>query len=311
MDNWVDVAFFTTWLAASVRLAGPVMLAALGEVFSERAGVLNVGIEGVILLGALGAYLGAAGSGSAWVGLLAAAGVGLVCGLLLSWMYVSARASQVVTGIVFNLLALGLASFVYRQAVAAGFNESVPMLAPAAWQQDLAKLPLVGPALFGQPPLLYATLGLAALASFVLYRTRFGLSVRAVGETPRAADAAGISVVKTRYAGVLISSVAAALAGAYLMVCEVGLFRDGIVSGQGFIALAIVILGHWSPGRVALAALLFGAADALQLSLQLRGWGLPPQALLAAPYVLALLAICGVFGRSTRQPRALMQPFDN
>ena len=308
MDSWIDAAFLTTWLAAAVRLAGPVLLAALGETFAERAGVLNVGIEGVVLWGALAAFLGCAATGSPWVGLVAAAVTGLAAGTLLAWMFVTVQASQVVVGLVFNLLALGVASFVYRAAAQAGLDGAVALLPPLAIP-GLSDLPVLGPVLFGQPPLLYATLVLAALASWALYRTRFGLSLRAVGENPRAAEAAGISVVRMRYAGVLISGVAAGLAGAYLMLCEVGLFRDSIVSGQGFIALAIVILGRWSPGRVVLAALLFGAADALQLSLQLRGWGLPPQLLLALPYVLTLLAISGVFGRATRQPGALLQPY--
>lgn len=310
MDSgWVDAAFVATWLAAAVRLAGPVLLAALGEVFAERAGVLNIGIEGIVLWGSLAAYLGTAATGSPWWGLAAAIAIGLVAGGLLAWMYVTAQASQVVVGIVFNLLALGLASYVYRAAAGAGLPGSVALLQPLAIP-GLSQLPLLGPVLFAQPPLLYATLALAGLASWVLLRTRFGLSLRAVGENPAAAEAAGIGVAAMRYAGVLISGAAAGLAGAYLMLCEVGLFRDSIVSGQGFIALAIVILGRWHPGRVVLAALLFGAADALQLSLQLRGWGLPPQLLLALPYVLTLLAISGVFGRSTRQPAALLQPYE-
>jgi simple sugar transport system permease protein len=309
-SSWIDAAFLTTWLAASVRLAGPVLLAALGEVFAERAGVLNVGIEGTILFGALAAYLGTTATGMPLVGLLAALAAGLLAGSLLGWMYVTARASQVVVGIVFNLLALGTVSFVYRWVTDAGLGGgAVELLAPVQWP-GLSDLPLVGPVLFAQPPLLYATLLLAALASWVLYRTRLGLSLRAVGENPRAAQAAGISVVAMRYTGVLLSGAAAGLAGAYLMLCEVGMFRDNIVSGQGFIALAIVILGRWSPGRVVAAALLFGAADALQLSLQLRGWPIPAQLLLALPYVLTLLAISGVFGRAARQPGALMQPYE-
>lgn len=311
MDSaaWIDAAFLTTWLAGALRLAGPLLLAALGELFAERGGVLNVGIEGTVLWGALAAYLGCAATGSPWAGLAAAAITGLAAAALLAWMYVTVRASQVVVGLVFNLLALGVASYTYRVASKGGFDGSIALLQPVSIS-GLSTLPLVGPVLFGQPPLLYATLLLAALASWTLYRTRFGLALRAVGENPRATEAAGHGVVGLRYAGVLISGLGAGLAGAYLMLCEVGLFRDSIVSGQGFIALAIVILGRWNPGRVVAGALLFGAADALQLSLQLRGWGLPPQLLLALPYVLTLLAISGLFGRATRQPSALMQPYE-
>lgn len=308
-EGWIDAAFIATWLAASVRLAGPVLLAALGELWSERGGVLNLGIEGTLLLGALAAYLGAASTGSPAVGLLAALATGLAVGLLLAWFYVSVQASQVVVGIVFNLLAFGLASLVYRMASDAGLDGTAPMLGPVAIPL-LSDLPLIGPALFAQPILLYGTLLLALLSTPLLFRTRFGLSLRAVGENPRAAEAAGIGVSRMRYAGVLISGAGASLAGAYLMLCDVGLFRDNIVSGQGFIALAVVILGAWKPGRIVFAALLFGAADALQLSLQLRGWGLPPQLLLALPYVLTLVAVSGVLGGRRQQPAALLQPYE-
>lgn len=307
--GWLDAAFLATWLAASVRLAGPVLLAALGELFAERGGVLNLGIEGTLLLGALAAYLGAASTGSPAWGLLAALVTGLATGLLLSWLYVTVQASQVVVGIVFNLLAFGVASLVYRMASDAGLGGTAPMIGPLEIP-GLSTLPLIGPALFGQPLMLYLTLGLALVATPLLFRTRFGLALRAVGENPRAAEAAGIGVARMRYAGVLISGAGAALAGAYLMLCDVGLFRDNIVSGQGFIALAVVILGAWKPGRVVAAALLFGAADALQLSLQLRGWGLPPQVLLALPYVLTLVVVSGVLGGRRRQPAALLQPYE-
>jgi ABC-type uncharacterized transport system permease subunit len=302
--NLLSQAFLVTWLAAGIRLAGPVLLAALGETFAERAGVLNLGIEGTILLGALASYLTSTHTGSPWLSLLTAMMTGVAASLFLAWMYVTVRASQVVVGLVFNVLALGVAATVYRRVLAHTEPAPITMFQPVhlRWLSDL---PLLGPIVFGQTLLLYLTLLLVAVAHVVLYRTRFGLSLRAAGENPRAAEAAGISVPRMRYAGTLISGAAAGLAGAYLVLAQVGLFRDSIVAGQGFIALGVVIFGRWSPWKLALAALVFGACDALQLSLQLLGTRMPPEVLLALPYVVTILAISGIFGGRDARPAAL------
>jgi ABC-type uncharacterized transport system permease subunit len=302
-------AFWVTWLAASVRLAGPVLLAALGETFAERGGVLNLGIEGTILLGALASFLVSLFTGMTWVALLVAMVVGVVSSLFLAWIYVTVQASQVVAGLVFNVLALGIASTVYRRELG---NSAVPegiVMFPSVHIPLLGSLPLIGPVLFGQTVLLYLTLALVAVAQFVLFRTNFGLALRACGENPAAADSAGISVNRVRYAGVLISGATAGMAGAYLVLAQVGLFRESIVSGQGFIALSIVIFGRWNPLKAAGAALIFGACDALQLSLQMFGTRIPSQLLLALPYVVTILAISGLFGSKAVQPAALMSPY--
>lgn len=269
--RWLGSAFLTTWLAASIRLSGPVLLAALGETFAERSGILNVGIEGTILLGALASYLAAYASGSVWLAFLAGAAAGLLSNLLLASMYVTVRASQVVVGIVFNVLALGLASTIYRLALGASTTPQVVAMFGPLRIPVLSGLPVLGPVLFSHTILLYLTFALVPIAHLVLLRTGFGLALRAAGENPKAADNAGISVARMRYIGTLISGTAAGMSGAYIMLAEVGLFRETIVSGQGFIALAVVILGRWSPWKAALAAVAFGAADALQLSLQLFG----------------------------------------
>lgn len=288
-------AFFLTWFAASVRLSGPVLLAALGETFAECSGVLNVGIEGTILLGALASFLTDYVTGMVWVSLLAALVTGVVFNLLLAWMYVTVRASQVVVGLVFNVMALGIAATVYRR-----------VLGESASPQSVAMFP---PVLLGQTILLYGTLLLVVVAQLILFCTRFGLALRAAGENPSAADAAGISVERMRYIGVLIGGATAGMAGAYLVLAQIGLFRDSIVLGQGFIALGIVIFGRWSPWKAALAALVFGACDALQLSLQLGGGNIPPQLLAALPYIVTILAISGLFGGKAIQPAALMVPY--
>ncbi len=306
-------AFLLTWIAASIRLAGPVLLAALGETFSELSGVLNVGIEGTILLGALTSFLASLYFGSPWLSLLIAMCVGIVASLFMAWFYVTVGASQVVVGLTFNILAIGIASTVYRRSLihtvagAAG-PVSIPMF-QAVHLRWLSDLPVVGPILFGQTVPLYLTLALVAGAQIILFRTPFGLSLRASGENPRAADAAGVSVARMRYIGTLISGATAGLAGGYLILAQIGLYRDSIVAGQGFIALGIVIFGRWVPWKAALAALVFGACDALQLSLQVVNVNLPPQLLQALPYVITILAISGVFGGKAIAPTALMVPY--
>jgi ABC-type uncharacterized transport system permease subunit len=303
----LDSAFFITWLSAAVRLAGPVLLAALGEIFAERSGVLNVGIEGVILLGALGGYLMTVHSGSTLAGFVASGAVGAGLGLVLAFLYVGARASQIVVGIVFNILAGGVATYLYTLALGHSTSPSIAMLEPVALPY-LSDLPAIGPILFRQPGPLYLTILLVGVAQLALFHSNFGLSLRSVGENPRAAHAAGLDVVRLRTIGVLLSCTGAGLAGGYLVSAEIGLFRDNIVSGQGFIALAIVIFGRWSPVKAMLAAFIFGAADALQLSLQLFENKLPPQLLLALPYLLTILAMSGVVGK-TAQPAALTIPY--
>ena len=270
----LSAAFLVTWLSAGVRLAGPVLLAALGETFAEQSGVLNIGIEGTILLGALASFLGSYYTGSIWLSLLIAIGAGIVANLFLAWMYVTVRASQVVAGLVFNILALGLASTIYRKALQySAVPESIPMFQPLH-VKNLSDIPLIGPVLFGQTILFYLTILLVVVAQFVLFRTNFGLALRAAGENPAAADSAGVSVTRMRYAGTLISGAAAGMAGGYLVLAQIGVFRESVVSGQGFIALAIVIFGRWNPVKAAGAALVFGACDALQLSLQVSS---PPR----------------------------------
>ncbi|HEY0275839.1 MAG TPA: ABC transporter permease [Paenirhodobacter sp.] len=302
------MAFLTGWGAATVRLAGPLLMAALGELYAERAGVLNIGLEGTMLLGAFAAWFTAWMSGSVWLGMTAGIAAGLMAGGVLAFLYVSARASQVVAGILFNMFALGLASYLYRIALdGADGAQTVPMFADLP-VPVLSAIPLLGPVLFHHSLPLYLTVVLVAVAAMVLYRTGFGLNLRAVGENPRAADTAGINVSLYRYVGVLIAGGMGGLAGGYLVLAQVGQFRETIVSGQGFIALAIVIFGRWDPLRAAGAALVFGAADALQLSLQMFGTGVPPQVLLALPYVLTILAMSGITGRA-HQPEAFMQPY--
>lgn len=309
MDSIFDIGFITTWLAAAMRLTGPLLLASLGELYSERSGVLNVGIEGTILLGALAAYLGSIWTGSPWIGVLFAIVIGILVNVFLAWMYVIVKASQVVVGIIFNVLALGFAAYSFR-ALMGDVPQiiSAPML-PEVSIPYLRDIPIIGRMFFEQSVMLYITFVLALIAGFVLYQTRFGLNMRAVGENPKAAASAGTDVVRMRIIGVLISGFGAGLAGAYFVLVQIGVFRETIVQGRGFIALGIVILARWNPYFAIAAAFGFAAMDALPLSLQLLDLNIPPQLLVALPYLLTILAVSGLLGRS-RNPEALMVPYD-
>ncbi len=308
IEEIFTLSFVVAWLAGAVRLAGPLLLAAVGEIYAERSGVLNVGIEGTILLGALAAYLATYVCGDPWPGVLAALGAGLIANLFLAWMYVTVMASQVVVGIIFNLFAMGLASYVYRATMGSGSMTAGIAMLPNVSIPVLSDIPVLGPVLFSQSAMLYLTLAIVLAGGWLLFRTRFGLNLRAVGENPKAAAAAGIRVRRIRYIGTMASGAGAGMAGAFMVLSQIGIFRDNIVQGHGFIALAIVILGRWNPVLAIFAAFGFGAADALPLSLQMLDLDVPPQLLLALPYLMTIVVISGLLGRVS-QPAALMVPF--
>ena len=263
----------TSLLTIGVSLAVPLLLAALGELIVEKAGVINVGIEGMMLAGALAGFAGSHAAHSPWLGALAALAAGIVLALLFSALSIGIGADQVVVGTAINILALGLTGVFFRAlfggsgALAAPF---VPLPLPG-----LSRLPLIGPALFEQNALGYLAWALVPLCAFFLRRTRPGLRLRAVGEYPAAADGAGVRVPIVRTLAVLWGGGLAGLAGAYLSIGYTNGFTENMSAGRGFIALAVVILGRWTPGGVALAALLFGLADALHyqiLSAGRPGW---------------------------------------
>jgi len=308
LQDALSVAFVTTWLAAGVRLAMPVLLAALGEIFNERAGILNVGIEGIMLIGSLAGFLGSYHTGSPWLGALSGAVAGLLVGLLLAWIFVTIQVDQVVVGITFNILALGLTSLIYRMAfgvttVPASAKMFVTLNIPF-----LSEIPILGSVLFRHHAMVYVTLLLVFVSGFVIFKTKLGLKIRAVGEHPRAADTAGISVTRIRYLCVTMASTAAGLAGAVLVLGQIGVFRDNITAGRGFIALAIVIFGQWNPYIALAAAVSFGTADALAMSLQLFETPIPPQFLLMLPYLLTALVMSGLIAKAVA-PAALLQPY--
>ena len=296
------------FLEATVRTATPLALAALGELVVERSGVINIGLEGVIIAGAFAGLVaaGAAGGdgGGVAAGLAAAAAAGVVVAALFGAFAVGLRADQIITGTAVTLFALGLTGALYRGLYGAtGASLTVPTAGPLALP-GLAQIPLVGRALFAQPLVTYTLYGAVPLLWWWMYRTHAGLGLRAVGESPDAAAAAGLSPARTRMLALLVGGALGGLCGGTLVLVQVGTFAEGMSAGRGFVAIDVVALGRWHPLGVAAAALLFGAASALQFLFQAMGWGLPYQLFLALPYVLTLLALAGAGSRSARRAAA-------
>lgn len=287
----------TSFLAAAVRVATPLLLAALGETVTERAGVINLGIEGAMLCGALAAALGAS-AGGPWVGCGAAMLAGVALSALFALIAVQAGAEQIITGTALTLGSVGLTGAIYRQAYGpGGVGLSLPTL-PNVPIPGLSRIPAIGPALFAQSALTYAAYVAVPLLWWLLFRTAWGLRLRAAGESAENARAAGVQVGQVRAAGVVIGGGFAGLAGASLVLAQVGTFAEKMTAGRGFIAIAIVVLGSWHPGRVFGAALFFGAAMALQFLGQSFLIGVPYQLFLMLPYLLTLLVLAGAVGRS-------------
>lgn len=285
------------FLAAAVRVATPLLLAAIGETVAERAGVLNLGLEGAMLAGALAAALGAS-AGGPWSGVLAAALTGMAVAALFALIVVYAGASQIIGGTAVTLACVGLTGMVYRRAYGAGgAGLSLPTLAP--WPvPGLARLPVLGPSLFTQPATTYLALLAVPLVWWFLYRTRTGLALRATGEAAHEARAAGVRVRAMRAGATIFGGALGGVAGASLVLAQVGTFAERMTAGRGYVAIAIVVLGRWHPVGVAVAAILFGAATALQFVFQTLGLAVPYQLFLVLPYLLTILALAGAVGRA-------------
>jgi simple sugar transport system permease protein len=294
--------WISNFIAADIRIAMPIMIAALGFVFSERAGLVNIGAEGIMLIGALAGVIGSFYSGSAWIGLLAAAAAGTVIAALFACLTISLYANQIVVGAGINILAIGLTTTVNR--VVFTMNTLRPKIASFSnipLPGFVAKIPLAGPALhtvLSQTVLVYIAFLLVPLAHFVLFKTRIGLNIRAVGEHPEACDTAGINVYRFRYATALFSGALGGAAGAYVSLGLLSGFSEQMIAGRGFIALAAVAFGRYSPWGILWASLLFGAGMALENRLQLLSTGIPYQLFLMIPYLLTILALVGFAGKN-------------
>jgi len=292
------------FVAASVRIGVPYTLAALGSTFSERGGVINIALEGMMLNGALAYVLGAHWTGNPWAGVAAAVAAGVLTGLVHALVTVRFRADQITSGLGINLLAAGLTKFVLTQVFHSSSNSSRVVGLPDWDLFGLSRLPALGPVL--ATPLVLLTLLLVVLGQALLFRSVFGLRLRSIGERPEAAATLGLPVAFYRYAGVLVSGALAGLAGAWL-ASEQHSFTDGMTNGRGYIAIAAMIVGKWSPLGAAAACLMFGAAEALQITLQ--GSAFPSELLQMLPYLVTMLALAGFIGRAI-PPRALGTPYD-
>jgi ABC-type uncharacterized transport system permease subunit len=297
------VSVASAFLEATVRTATPLALAALGELVVERAGLINIGLEGVILGGAFGALVGA-GLGSTVLGYAAGAIAGVFVVLVFALFVLWIGADQIITGTAITLLAVGVTGTLYQTLFgASGAALSIPTSGPVAVPL-LARIPVIGVAFFAQPIPTYVAYMLIPLLWWWLHRTHAGLALRALGESVVAAEAAGVAVRRMRLGALLLSGVLGGLAGATLVIAQAGTFAENMSAGRGFIAIAIVVLGRWSVGGVAIASLLFGAGSALQFLSQAAGFRLPYQLFLALPYTLTLAALAGVAGR-VRAPAGL------
>jgi len=302
-----DLAFFSDYLGASLRLSVPLAFAALGGLLSERSGVLNIALEGMILTGAFVSAAATFYTGNGWLGVGAAIAAGALVGLLHAFLSVSLKVDQLVSGLAINLSAAGLTAFGSRLVFTADTTQKLPQIGTIAIP-GLSQIPILGSLLFNQDWLVYLLFLLIPLLTYLIFQTGLGLTLRAVGEYPRAADTAGIWVGQVRYIGVILSGCLAAVGGAYLVLVHVRFFTEGISAGKGFIALAALIFGRWHPVYTALACLLFGATEALQLRVQAFNLNIPYQLLTMLPYIVALLALVGLAGKST-PPAALGAPY--
>ncbi len=296
------------WLQASLRWAAPLLLVSIGEVFSERSGIINMGIEGIMLFGAFFGVAFSFFTGSVWIAAVITMIIGAFLGVLVAVLTVTRRSNQVVTGLMVNLAATGGTNLLFAQ-LSATRSQRVSTF-PVLFPESMHKIPVVGPVLFSQPVSTWIALALPFAAAFVMYRTNWGLKVRAVGDNPQSAATAGISVIKVKYQTVILSGVFAALGGCVLTLGEVGFFASGgMTAGRGFIVLAAVVVGGWDPLRTALTCLMFGAADAGQLRLQAMGSVVPYQFLQMLPYIITVIALTIMVKRS-RVPKTWGQAYD-
>ena len=293
-------------LASGIRLATPYLYAAIGETFGQRSGVLNLGVEGQMLLGAFFAFYIASTTGNLWLGLLAAAGVGAVLGLAMAFVTINLQAQQGISGIGFYLFGLGMSTLLFQMLL--GTVETVSGF-PPIYIPGLSDIPVLGEILFQQNIMVYGAYLLVPLAWFILNKTTLGLKIRAVGESPEAADSLGVSVAAVRYITVTLGGTLSGIAGASLSIALLNVFQQNMTSGLGFIAVALVYFGGWRPLGVLLGALLFSMVNSLQLWLQVLGIPIPSDIAVMMPYVLTIVALVLTMQR-VRAPSALTRPFE-
>jgi general nucleoside transport system permease protein len=305
VNQVLNLQVLTGILTTMLTLATPLLFAALGETFSQNSGVLNLGVDGIMLLGAFGAFYAVLITGNLLLGVVVAMLIGLVMGLIMSFVSVTLKAEQGVSGIGLQMFGLGMSSLLFKQLVGTvrtirGFpRQPIPIL---------ADIPILGPILFNNTVLVYIAFALVPISWWVLERTTIGLTIKSVGQNPAAADSRGVQVNLVRYASVCFGAVLAGLAGASLSISVTNLFQDNLTAGQGFIAVALVYFGGWTPLGVMLGALLFSVANSIQLWLQVLGVNMSASFANMLPYILTIVALTATVHRG-RRPAALNKPF--
>ena len=297
--------FIVDLIAATLRIATPLVFATLGELFCERAGILNLGIEGTMFFGAFSGFTAASLTGSLWIGVLTALVGGVLSGWLMSLLAVRLGVNQHVSGLGITLLMTALSLFGFR--VIFGENRILPSIQPFKQLDIFSGSPVLGP-IFSQYALTYIAIALIPLVWFIIFRTRFGLNLRSVGDNPEATDAAGINVYRLRTIALLIGGGLMGVGGAFLSVAQLGSFTFGIVAGRGWVCIALIIFANWQPLGVLWGALLFGGVQALQSRLQVTGLKLPYELFLALPYIVTIIALT-LAGRNASYPAALLKPY--
>ena len=306
MSDILTASFFIGILASGIRLATPYLYAALGETLGQRSGVLNLGVEGQMLMGAFAAFYVTFQTGNLWLGMLAAVVVGAAMGLAMAFVSINLQAEQGISGIGFYLFGLGMSTLLFQMLL--GTVETVSGF-PPIHIPVLSDIPVIGEIFFQQNILVYIAFALVPITQFVLQRTTLGLKIRAVGENPEAADSLGVSVATVRYITVTLGGILSGVAGASMSIGLLNVFQQNMTSGLGFIAVALVYFGGWRPWGVLLGALLFSMVNALQLRLQIQGVPIPSDLMVMMPYILTIIALVLTVQR-VRSPSALTKPFE-
>jgi simple sugar transport system permease protein len=310
-EELTALAIIVGILQSGIRLSTPYLYAAIGETFAQRSGVLNLGVEGIMLMGAFSGFYAVFQTGSPALGLLAAALVGALMGLTMAYISVTVKAEQGISGIGLYLFGLGVSSLLFKTAL--GTVEGVQGFTPLTFCLSadfcLSDLPIIGKILFSHSILVYGAFALVPIAWWVLDKTTWGLRIKAVGQNPRAADSLGVSVVWVRYTTVTLGGLLAGIAGASLSISLLNIFQEGLTNGQGFIAVALVYFGSWTPVGVLAGALLFSLVNAMQLWVQVLDLPIPSDIAVMLPYLLTIVALAFPFRRAL-QPAALTKPFE-
>lgn len=310
-------ANLTGMISGSLELATPIALAALAGILSERSGMLNIALEGKMLIGALSASIASSVTWIVTANVLAATVVGVMVamltggltGLLLAWLGIRHRVDQIIAGTVINIGAVGITNFIFLRILSRSTELNTPRTVEAMLIPFLSDIPVLGPLLFSARPYVYVGYILVAVLAYMLFRTRWGLRLRASGEKPAAAGTVGINVIRIRYQALFLAGLISGLAGSYLALATAGKFEMEMTAGKGFIGLAAMIFGAWHPVGAFFAALVFGFADTTQTLLSILGVQVPPQLLSSVPYVVTIIVVAGVVGR-VRGPAAAGQPYE-